>query len=77
VINDILDFSKIEAGELDFDPAEFAIREAVGTTVKALAVRAHQKGIELWCEVADDVPDRIVGDQHRVAQVLVTSSATR
>src|SRR6185295_3374588 len=66
VINDILDFSKIETGEIDLDPVEFAIRDAVVTTVKTLTMRARQKGIELRCEVAADVPDRVVGDQHRV-----------
>jgi signal transduction histidine kinase/ligand-binding sensor domain-containing protein/CheY-like chemotaxis protein len=71
VINDILDFSKIEAGGIDLDPAEFALREAVGATVKSLAIRAHQKGIALRFEVAAGVPDRVVGDQHRMAQVLV------
>jgi signal transduction histidine kinase/ligand-binding sensor domain-containing protein/CheY-like chemotaxis protein len=71
VINDILDFSKIETGEIDLDPVEFAIREAVGTTIKTLTMRARQKGIELRCEVAAEVPDRLVGDQHRVAQVLL------
>src|SRR5712691_1724650 len=71
VINDILDFSKIEAGEIDLNPAEFDIREAVGATVKTLGVRARQKGIELRCEVAADVPDRVVGGQHRLAQVLM------
>jgi signal transduction histidine kinase/CheY-like chemotaxis protein len=71
VINDILDFSKIEAGEIDLDPAEFAIREVVGTAVKTLAMRARQKGIELLCDVAADVPDRVVGDHHRMTQVLM------
>jgi signal transduction histidine kinase/ligand-binding sensor domain-containing protein/CheY-like chemotaxis protein len=71
VINDILDFSKIEAGEIELDSAEFAMRDAVETTVKTLALRARQKGIELRYEVAADVPDRVVGDQHRMAQVLV------
>jgi light-regulated signal transduction histidine kinase (bacteriophytochrome) len=70
VINDILDFSKIEAGEIDLDAAEFDIRR-LETTVKMLAARAHQKGIEMRSEVAADVPDRVVGDPHRLAQVLV------
>src|SRR6185295_9275286 len=56
VINDILDFSKMEAGGLDLDPVEFSLRQAVALTVKTLAMRAHQKGIELRCEVASGVP---------------------
>jgi signal transduction histidine kinase/ligand-binding sensor domain-containing protein/CheY-like chemotaxis protein len=71
IINDILDFSKIEAGQIELDPVEFDLRDSLGGTAKALAVRAHQKGLELTCAVAPDVPDRIVGDAHRVAQVVI------
>jgi signal transduction histidine kinase/CheY-like chemotaxis protein/ligand-binding sensor domain-containing protein len=71
VINDILDFSKIEAGQIALDPLEFDLREALGTTTKNLALRAHQKGLELICEVAPDVPDRLVGDAHRLGQILI------
>ena len=44
VINDILDFSKIEAGKLELDPTPFALRDSLGATVKALGLRAHEKG---------------------------------
>ncbi len=47
VINDLLDFSKIEAGKLELVPADFSLRGAVGDTLRAMAVRAHKKGLEL------------------------------
>src|SRR5712664_1069883 len=47
ILNDILDFSKIEAGKLMLDPAPFVLHEHLGTTMKTLALRAHQKGLEL------------------------------
>src|SRR6185503_6761499 len=56
VINDILDFSKIEAGKLILDPIDFELHACVGETVKTLALRAHQKGLELLCRFAPDVP---------------------
>jgi signal transduction histidine kinase/ligand-binding sensor domain-containing protein/DNA-binding response OmpR family regulator len=71
VINDILDFSKIEAGRLDVDLHEFDLREVVGSAAKSLAVRAHQKGLELLCDVAPEIPDRLIGDGHRLTQVLI------
>src|SRR5262249_46025852 len=43
----------------------------VGDTVRALAVRAQQKGLELACHVSPDVPDHVVGDPGRLRQVLV------
>jgi len=71
VINDILDFSKIEAGKLELSPAPFALRAALEDTLRALAPRAHAKGLELACRVAAAVPDAVVGDLGRLRQVLV------
>jgi PAS domain S-box-containing protein len=70
VINDILDFSKIEAGKFDLDPIEFAPRDLVEDTLKVQAFRAHEKGLELICELDEHIPDRVVGDPGRLRQVL-------
>ena len=59
VLNDILDFSKIEAGKLDLDLHDFRLRESIGDTMKALAVRAHEKQLELAYHVAPEVPDHV------------------
>jgi signal transduction histidine kinase/CheY-like chemotaxis protein/HPt (histidine-containing phosphotransfer) domain-containing protein len=71
IINDILDFSKIEAGKLDLDPVEFRLRQSLGTTLKTLAVRAHQKGLELNIDIDAQVPDALIGDVNRLRQVLI------
>ncbi|MDP9113340.1 MAG: ATP-binding protein [Acidobacteriota bacterium] len=71
VINDILDFSKIEAGRLELDPLSFNIRDLVEDTVRALALRAHEKGLELICDILPDVPEYVVGDITRIRQVMV------
>jgi CheY-like chemotaxis protein len=71
ILNDILDFSKIEAGKLELEPVPFGLRENVGTTLKTLALRAHQKGLELASEVHADVPDALVGDPGRLRQIIV------
>ena len=61
IINDVLDFSKIEAGRLTLDPAPFKLRELLDDTMRALALRAHEKQLELLCDVDDDVPDHVTG----------------
>ena len=71
ILNDILDFSKIEAGKLALEPVPFALRENLGTTLKTLALRAHQKGLELASHVHPDVPDTLVGDSGRLRQIIV------
>ncbi|HEY3788992.1 MAG TPA: ATP-binding protein, partial [Urbifossiella sp.] len=70
IINDILDFSKIEAGKLDLDPIPLFLRDVIGDTLKSLAYAAHEKGIELACDLRPDVPDPVVGDPVRIRQVL-------
>ena len=70
VINDILDFSKIEAGKLELDPLPFALRDSLGATVKALGLRANEKGLELICHIAPEVPDVLVGDVLRLRQIV-------
>ena len=71
VINDILDFSKIEAGRMDLDQVPFDLRENLGDTMKSLAVRAHNKGLELACRVGPEVPERLIGDANRLRQITV------
>jgi signal transduction histidine kinase/DNA-binding response OmpR family regulator len=71
IVNDILDFSKIEAGRLDIDPVEFALRDVLDETLSALSLRAHQKGLELLCNVQGDVPDELVADVIRLRQILL------
>ena len=70
IIDDILDFSKIEAGKLELDPIDFDVREAVGDVCDLLAARAHERGLELLAQIADDVPRRGHGDEGRLRQVL-------
>ncbi|HBI41470.1 MAG TPA: hypothetical protein DDY78_01265, partial [Planctomycetales bacterium] len=70
VINDILDFSKIEAGKLDLETIPFSLPDRLGDVAKALALRAHHKGLELACQVASAVPDVLMGDPGRLGQVV-------
>jgi len=71
VINDILDFSKIEAGKLDLDPVPFPLRHTLWDALRSVALRAHEKGLELAYTVADEVPDSIVGDPGRLRQIIL------
>jgi two-component system sensor histidine kinase/response regulator len=71
LLNDILDFAKIEAGRLDLESIEFRLREHLGMMLKALALRAHSKGLELAYRIAPDVPDVVIGDPTRLGQILV------
>jgi PAS domain S-box-containing protein len=71
ILNDILDFSKIEARKMRLDPAPFNIRDAIDDTVRALALRAQEKNVELACDIEASVPQYVHGDRGRVRQILV------
>lgn len=71
VINDILDFSKIEAGRIDLEMVDFNLRDCLEETLKTLAHRTDEKGLELLCDVAPEVPEIVRGDSSRLRQVIV------
>ena len=70
VVNDILDFSKIEAGKLTLDPVEFDVTEVLSETLKLLAPRAHQKGLEIVYEGDTEIPRKVIGDPTRLRQII-------
>ena len=71
VINDILDFSKIEARKLDLERMSFHLSDSLEETIRILALRAHERRLRLRCDVTPDVPAWVVGDPHRLRQVIV------
>ena len=71
VINDILDFSKIEAGKLNLETVNFSLRENLAHTLKPLAIRAHQKGLDLNWNVDPKLVDVVAGDPVRLRQIVV------
>jgi two-component system sensor histidine kinase/response regulator len=71
VINSILDFSKIEAGKVELETIDFELRDCMEAALKILAVSADEKGLELLCDFAAEVPDAVMGDPGRLRQILV------
>ncbi len=70
-LNDILDFSKIEAGKLELERLPFKLRDTLGNTLRTLATRAAQKGLELAAHILPDVPDDLMGDANRLRQIII------
>ena len=71
LLNDILDLSKIESGHVELEEIDFDISEVMEKVCEILAVRAHEKGLELACRVAPGVPTDLIGDPTRLRQVLL------
>jgi two-component system sensor histidine kinase/response regulator len=71
IVNSILDFSKMEAGKTELDAVEFDVHKTTEEVADLLASHAHAKGLELVCQIDDDVPAVMKGDSGRLRQVLV------
>jgi signal transduction histidine kinase/CheY-like chemotaxis protein len=71
ILNDILDLSKIEAGRLGLEQTPFSLWQILDGVMKTMALRAHEKGLELVCQIAPEVPEELEGDPARLRQLLV------
>jgi PAS domain S-box-containing protein len=71
LINDILDFSKIEAGKLEMEQVDFSLERVLDTVSSYASQNANEKGLELLWNISDDIPLDLVGDPHRLGQVLI------
>jgi len=71
LIDNILDLSKIDAGQVELEKIPFQLGEVVEKTIDILRLRAEEKGIRLRCEIASGLPASLVGDPHRLRQVLI------
>jgi PAS domain S-box-containing protein len=71
IINDVLDFSKIEAGALTLEEVDLDLRATVEGVVDLLSPIARAKGLSLDATVASHVPSALLGDPHRLRQILL------
>lgn len=71
LINDILDFSKMEARQLTLESIPFDLRGQLEEKCAAMAILAHKKGLELYLDIAPDLPSALIGDPLRLKQILL------
>lgn len=70
IINGILDFSKIESGNLEIEQREFVLKDGVDEVMNLFAASAAEKHLTFSYHIEANVPDRIIGDQVRLKQVI-------
>lgn len=71
ILNDILDFSKIEAGKMDLAPVQFNLNDVLSSLANLMSVNAAHKNLELIICADEKIPPLLLGDSHRLQQVLV------
>ena len=70
ILNDILDYSKIEAGCIDIEHIDFSLDDVLRNMSDLFSITVGEKGLELFLDIAPDVPDRLRGDPLRFGQVI-------
>ena len=71
LVNDTLDLARIEAGKLQLENNPFDLRGLLQEACRMLAPLAQAKGLQFHCDVGDDLPRAVRGDEHRVRQILL------
>lgn len=71
VINDVLDYSQLQAGKIKIHPETFALNDTVHAAFELFAQRVESMHLQYACEVADNVPQWVKADKHRLMQILV------
>jgi PAS domain S-box-containing protein len=70
IVNDILDFSKIESGKLALSPVEYYMSSILNDIITLVITRLGEKPITFKLNIKDDLPNKLLGDDLRVKQVL-------
>lgn len=70
IINNLLDFSKLEAGKFMIEEREFSFREAIDKIIAMNINQVNDKGLKLLLNISPEIPDRIIGDELRISQIL-------
>ena len=71
ILNDILDLSQLEAGKIKIEQVHFRPMDELMKLREILKYKAHEKGIELNCELDGAIPEKLIGDPIRLNQILI------
>jgi PAS domain S-box-containing protein len=71
LINGILDLAKVESGRISLEAVEFDLKDVTEKVLETLAIRAHEKGLELMVRFAPEIPELVLGDPLRLSQILI------
>lgn len=71
LINDILDFSKNDAGKLTLENRPFELRALFDRKMQITSAEARTKNVSVSLHIDEGVPERLVGDEMRLGQVLL------
>lgn len=71
LVNDVLDISKIEQESFGLISEPFDFCEMVDSCIELLSPKARQKGLDVFCDVDENMPCQLIGDSARLKQIIV------
>jgi len=71
ILDDILDFTRLESGLLSVERSPFDVRDCVNDALRVTVIRAHEKGLDVVCDIEPNVPATVLGDELRLRQILI------
>ena len=71
ILNDILDLSRIDAGKMQIEKIGFRFNETIQRAVDVINSKAEEKGIKIIQELAEEAGEILLGDPHRIKQILI------
>jgi signal transduction histidine kinase/DNA-binding response OmpR family regulator len=79
LLNDILDFAKLESGRIELENLVFDPIHTLQSVAEICSPRAHEKGLEIAVAIDKDIPQKVLGDDGRLRQIILnlTSNAVK
>jgi len=71
LVNNLLEFSKIEAGKIEIEQSSFSLHKMLENLKKMFILKAEECHLSWEVQIDPTVPESLVGDEHRIMQVLV------
>lgn len=71
ILNSVLDFSKLEAGKMEFSSAPLSLSDALTDLAGMLHPLTDEKGLTLEIDLANDLPEQVMGDAQALHQILL------
>lgn len=71
LISDVLDLSKVETGKIELETERFSLNRLVNRITELFSAQIKQKGLSFQVKYTPLVQDKLLGDEHRLQQVIM------
>lgn len=70
IVGNILDISKIESEKLEINNVQYDFKKEISSLAKIDAMRIGEKSIDFKVNIAEDIPDVLLGDKIHIKEIV-------